>query len=47
MPDQSDYRFTESHEWFHLDGDVVTMRLDAVELEAPGRRSAYVALTLR
>lgn len=25
MPDPSDYRFTESHEWFHQDGDVVTI----------------------
>jgi glycine cleavage system H protein len=25
MPDPKDCRFTESHEWFHLDGDVVTL----------------------
>lgn len=25
MSSPSDRRFTESHEWFHLDGDIVTM----------------------
>jgi len=25
MPDKSACRFTDSHEWFHVDGDVVTL----------------------
>ena len=25
MPDPNDCRFNDSHEWFHLEGDVVTM----------------------
>lgn len=25
MPEKNDCRFTDSHEWFHLDGDVVTI----------------------
>ncbi|MCZ6835440.1 MAG: glycine cleavage system protein GcvH [Planctomycetota bacterium] len=25
MPDMSDCRFTDSHEWFHVEGDIVTI----------------------
>ena len=25
MPEMSDCRFADSHEWFHLDGEVVTI----------------------